>query len=138
MLECADMRVWPLALLLAACSSSPYVDFDAGHDVHFILVVEGKPKQVETVCTVGAVSRRPPKRTIKRAAEVAVLRVSEGDHRISIWEQRNRSGARRSVDVTRDLWLVMTVRPGDNESPLDVHRTPPRDRAWQPLVAVPR
>jgi hypothetical protein len=131
------MRIWPLAFLLAGCQT-PYVAFDKGHDVHFILVVEGKPLEVRPVCTVGTAVRRPPARTIRRAAEVAILRVPAGDHDVSLWERSSRAGAKKSLSVDRDLWLFIDVRPGESDGRVEVFDLPPRDRTWQSLVTVPR
>ncbi len=130
------MRVFAVALLLVGCST-PFVAFEGGHDVHIILVVSGTTK-VRPVCTVGSEVVKPPWRLLRGTAEVAAIRVRPGKHRVSVWERRARSGARGSVTVDRDLWLVTHVRPGRNDGRFEVYHQPPRDFEWQPLVAVPR
>jgi len=130
------MRAFAFVLLLAGCST-PFVPFDEGHDVHVILVVS-TPRKVEPVCTVGSETIKPPWRRLRGTAEVATIRVRSGSYRVSVWEGLARSGARGSVRVDRDLWLVARVRPGRNDGGLTVHDQPPRDIDWLPLVAVPR
>jgi hypothetical protein len=140
------MRIGALLLLFAGCSSAPYVPFDGGYDVHFILVVEGQDAakngglEVQPVCTVSSLVAKPPARKLPPAAEVAQLRVPKGSHRIAIWDARNHAGGRATIDVEKDLWVVMLVEPGDPAARLEVFDKPPRDRleeGWQPLVAVP-
>lgn len=134
------MRLCACALLLAACSSRPYIPFDGGYDVHFILVAAGKPLKVRPICTVGSLVGRAQAQTLRSAAEVATLRVPRGDHRISVWEPRQRAGGRASIEVERDLWVVMEVVRGEADTRLEVFDKPPSDRlagGWKPLVAVP-
>lgn len=145
------MRIGAILLLVAGCSSAPYVPFDGGYDIHFILVPERPAKgeqaagttgglEVRPVCTVSALVAKPPARTLPPAAEVALLRVPRGSHRIAVWDAINHAGGRATIDVERDLWVVMRVVPGDAASRLEVYDKPPRRKlegGWQPLVAVP-
>ena len=135
-----SLRAFLLLLAVGAGCNKPYVRFDEGYDVHFILVpqAEGKPVRMQPVCTVADEVRRLSARTISGAAEVAIIHVPAGDHRASVWDKKTRSGGRTSLDVDHDIWLVMTVIPGDRDASIEVLDMPPRDRAWTPLVADPR
>lgn len=130
-----------LLLLLAACSSGPIRSFDAGHDVHFIVRADPPPSRafrIHPVCTVGAEVVRLRQIRVgpgePAAREVAIVRTGRGEQRISVWEPRTRTDGRATVDVERDLWVVV-----DLGGRLTVHETPPNDEvgAWEFLVPVP-
>ena len=131
------------ALLLAACSGKPYEPFDRGFDVHFILVTEGKPLKVKPVCTAGLwVAKSGEERTLQPAAEVAIMRVPPGDHRLSVWDPKTKSGGRVLIGVDNDLWVIHWVEPdGGNDGRIAVYRKPPHERltrGWAALAPVPR
>lgn len=142
MLDSFFMRVCLLALVLAACSSRPYEEFDKGHKVHFILATRGKPLKVQAVCTAGSVVEKTPLRTLQPAAEVAILKVPPGDHRLSIWDAAARSGARVEIGVDHEIWVLHWIEAGGGpDGEIEVYRKPPTARleqGWSPLVTVPR
>ena len=141
-LDSLFMRVLVAVSILAACSSRPYEAFDEGYEIHFILATRGKPLRAQVVCTAGSVVEKTPLRTLQPAAEVAILKVPPGDHRLSVWDAAARSGARVEIGVDHDLWVLHWVKPGGGpDGEIEVYTKPPTarlERGWSPLVTVPR
>jgi len=139
-------RAAGLLLLACGCGSGPYGPFDAGHDVHVILLAEPAPVNgitVAPVTTLGPEAVTSPPRLLKRkeapAVEVAVLRAPTGRHRLAIWEPRRKIGARTELDVKHETWVVMEMRPKEREGRLRVYDRPPVKEigAYVQLVPVP-
>ncbi len=134
-----------LSLLALACQASPRAVFDSGTEVHVIVRAEPAPKRalrIRPVCTLGAEVVRSPHRTLgprRPAAEVAILRVPSGRHRLSIFDPRTFVGARGDLEVNREVWVVMEFAPGSRTAKLTAYSRPPDEQVgrWQPLVAVP-
>jgi len=135
-----------LALLAAGCGKGPYAPFDAGYDVHVILVANPPPQKgitVQPVCTLGPEAVESPPRPLKAgespAVEVAVFRAPQGSHRLAIWEPRTRTAARMDLDVTHEVWVVMEMRPRQPNGRLSVFDRPPGADIgpYVPLVPVP-
>jgi hypothetical protein len=135
-----------LLLLLCACGKGPYGAFDAGHDVHVILVAEPAPEKgiwVAPVTTLGPDAVTSPQRRIVAkeapAVEVAVIRAPTGRHRLSIWEPRHNVSARMTLEVEEETWVVMRMRRNDRDGKLSVHDEPPVDDLgpYVQLVPVP-
>ncbi len=141
------MRLAPGLLLLAcACGHGPYGPFDAGHDVHVIVLAKPAPKKgitVSPVTTLGPDVVTSPPRLLKEneapAVEVAILRAPAGRHRLSIWEPRLKIGARADLKVEHETWVVMEMRPKDREGRLRVYDRPPVEEigSYVHLVPVP-
>ncbi len=137
-----------LLLLVCACGcgSGPYGPFDAGHDVHVILLPKPAPTKgvtVSPITTLGPEAVTSPPRLLKQkeapAVEVAVIRAPTGRHRLAIWEPRLRVGARMELDVKHETWVVMEMRPKDREGRLRVYDRPPVKETgpYVHLVPVP-
>ncbi|MFI5403471.1 MAG: hypothetical protein ACHQ1G_11080 [Planctomycetota bacterium] len=135
-----------LLLLLCGCGHGPYGPFDAGHDVHVILLADPAPSNglwVAPVITIGPEAVTSPPRLLKAgeapAVEVAVLRAPTGRHSFSIWVPRPGVGARADLDVKQETWVVMEMRPKDREGRLRVYDKPPAKKIgpYVQLVPVP-
>jgi hypothetical protein len=133
-----------LLLVASACGSGPYGPFDAGHDVHVILLPEPAPQkgvQVAPVVTLGPECVTSPPRLLKAkeapAVEVAVIRAPTGRHRLAIWEPRRKVGARADLDVDRELWVVMEMRPKERDGKIHVYETPPVEEIGSYVQFVP-
>jgi hypothetical protein len=135
-----------LLLLALGCGSSPGTSFDAGHDVHVILLLKPAPKQgvmIRPVATLGPEVVKSPPRLLKEdeapAVEVAVFRAPRGRHRLSVWEPGLMVGARADLDVKAEAWIVMEMRPGEPKGRLRIYDRPPNKAAprYVPLVPVP-
>lgn len=131
---------------MSACGHGPYGPFDAGHDIHVILLAKPAPVkgiEVAPVVTVGPEVVTSPLRPMKEkdapAVEVAVIRAPTGKHRLSIWEPRFKVGARAELDVKHEIWVVMEMRPKDREGRLHVYDQPPVEEIgfYVQLVPVP-
>ncbi len=140
------MRLLAGILLLACgCGSGPYGAFDAGHDVHVILLAKPSPRKgitVRPVVTLGGDSVTAPARRIREkeapAVEVAVLRAPKGRHRLTVREPDRNIGASMDLEVERDVWVVMEMRPKDPKGRLRVYDRPPVEEIrYVPLVPVP-
>lgn len=135
-----------LLLLACACGHGPYGPFDAGHDVHVILVAKPAPTKgilVRPVVTLGPESLTSPPRLLKEkeapAVEVAILRAPTGRHRLSIWVPGVKVGARAELDLKHETWVVMEMRDKDREGRLHVYDRPPVKEIgpYVQLVPVP-
>jgi hypothetical protein len=135
-----------ILLVACACGSGPYGSFDAGHDVHVILIAKPTPRKgltVRPVVTLGPESVTSASRLLREreapAVEVAVLRAPKGRHRITVREPRLNIGASTDLEVERDLWVVMEMRHGEPEGRLRVYDRPPIEEIgrYVPLVPVP-
>lgn len=130
------MRVTAGLLLLACgCGSGPYGPFDAGYDVHVIVLPDPAPVKgirVAPVTTLGSEVVTSPPRLLKAkeapAVEVAVIRVPKGRHRFSIWEPRLKTGARADLDVEGETWVVLEIEPKESEGRLRVYDEPPAEK----------
>lgn len=136
-------RAAGLLLLLCGCGHGPYGPFDAGHDVHVIVVAKSVPKKgltVAPVCTLGPDVVRSTPRLLPQGmpgAEVAVFRAPKGRHRLAVWEPRHRAAARADLDVEAETWVVMEMRPKEREGRLHVYDHPPVDEIGPYALLVP-
>jgi hypothetical protein len=133
-----------ILLLLCGCGSGPYGPFDQGHDVHVILLPQPAPKKgihVSPVCTLGPEVAKSPPRLLKEgdapAAEVAIFHAPTGRQRLSIWVPERAIGARTDLDVKRELWVVMEIRPRDTRGRLKVYDSPPTEKIGRYIELVP-
>ncbi len=139
------MRLSAVLLLLACgCGHGPYGPFDAGHDVHVIVLAKPAPKKgitVSPVVTLGSEAATSLPRLLKEkeapAVEVAILRVPAGRHRFSIWEPRLKVGVRTDLKIEHETWVVMEMRPRDREGRLRVYDRPPVEDIGPYLLLVP-
>ncbi len=145
--RCYNFRVRRAAgilLFACACGHGPYGPFDAGHDVHVILVAKPAPKKgisVSPVVTLGPDAVTSPPRLLKEkeapAVEVAILRAPTGRHRLSIWVPSLKVGARAELKVEHETWVVMEMRPKDRDGRLDVYDRPPVKEIGPYIQLVP-
>ncbi|MCK6461584.1 MAG: hypothetical protein L6Q95_17015 [Planctomycetes bacterium] len=134
-----------ILLLACGCGSGPYGSFDAGHDVHVIVLAKPAPKKgitLRPVVTLGQRTVTSPARVLREkdapAVEVAVLRVSKGRHRLRITEPGRKVEAGMDLEVEGDVWVVMEMRPKDPRGRLRVYDGPPVEEVrYVPLVPVP-
>jgi hypothetical protein len=136
-----------LLLLAGACGSGPYGPFDAGHDVHVIVLAKPTPIRGITVSPVvtlgGGEPVATPSRLLKAkeapAVEVAILLAPAGKHRLTVREPRRNIGGSIDLEVEREVWVVMEMRHGEPEGRLRVYDRPPIDEIgrYVPLVPVP-
>lgn len=133
-----------LLLLVCACGKGPYGSFDAGHDVHVIVIPKPTPVKgirVRPIVTIGPEVVRSPPRLIQGeaapAAEVAILNVPTGRHRFSIWEPGQAVGARMDLKVEHETWVVLEMRPKERYGRLKVYDKPPVDKIGRYVQLVP-
>jgi hypothetical protein len=133
-----------LFLLACGCGHGPYGPFDAGHDVHVILLPKPAPSNglwVAPVVAVGPEAVTSPPRLLKAkeapAVEVAVIRAPTGRHRLSIWVPRPGVGARMDLDVKHETWVVMEMRQKEREGRLRVYDKPPVKEIGRYVQLVP-
>jgi len=139
------MRLPAVLLLLACgCGHGPYGPFDAGHDVHVIVLAKPPPKKgitVSPVTTLGPEAVTSPPRLLKEneapAVEVAILRAPAGRHRLSIWEPGLKVGARAELKIEHETWVVMEMRPKDREGRLRIYDRPPVEDIGPYILLVP-
>ena len=135
---------WILGIVVltgAGCASDPDQAFDAGYLVHVIVGAPERPSGgllVEPVVTLGTEARRVEAVRLGSAAqEIARFRAPRGRHSFSIHDRRNNADVRATIDVERELWLLVEYRRGTAK--LTVFKQPPGVDigVWRPLVPVP-
>jgi hypothetical protein len=135
-----------LCLLLPACGANPRKDFDSGVVLHFILVRERPPKADTTlrpVFTVGESVVRAPEITFgpdhALAQESAAMLVRRDKKaRTSFWDPVTRTGARETLDVRHELWVVVELDDLGGTADFTVYRRPPNReiQEWIPLAEL--
>ena len=139
--------VWISVIALLAACSTPGRDFDAGHDVHVILVADPRPKRplaVRATCRLGKLNARVDGLVLggaePRAKEIALLRAPAGKYEFSFREaSRGVSAALANVEVGHELWIVLIMKPKRTKAEAAVFDHPPHDEIgqWQPRVTLP-